>query len=68
MRSSRYLSVVLSLLVLFVVSACGSDDDDSPEPAAGAGATPRQDDRNALSSILPSYKGSMWTAGLTIYF
>ena len=39
--------------------------DDDEEVVAGASAA--ADGRHALS-LLPSYKGSMWTAGLTIYF
>ena len=40
----------------------GDDSEDA------AGAAPQQNGRNGLSPILPSYKGSMWTAGLTVYF
>lgn len=36
-------------------------DDDETDPASASG-------RSTFSSFLPSYKGSMWTAGLTIYF
>jgi opacity protein-like surface antigen len=39
----------------------GDDDDEELEGAAEANG------RHALS-LLPSHKGSMWTAGLTIYF
>jgi opacity protein-like surface antigen len=35
--------------------AYGDDDDDG-------------DDEGALGKLMPSYRGSMWTAGLTIYF
>lgn len=35
---------------------------------AGAIATAHQSGSNRISSFLPSYKGSMWTAGLTVYF
>jgi opacity protein-like surface antigen len=36
------------------------DDDES--------AMSSRDEETGLSRILPSYKGSMWTAGLTVYF
>ena len=39
------------------------DDDEDETPGASAQAS----GRHALS-LLPSHKGSMWTAGLTIYF
>lgn len=35
---------------------------------AGAIATAHQYGSDRSSSFLPSYKGSMWTAGLTVYF
>lgn len=41
---------------------------DEAEETTVAGATAQQGATSALSSLLPSYKGSMWTAGLTIYF
>ena len=37
---------------------------DDEEAAAGAGA----EGESGFSRFLPSYKGSMWTAGLTVYF
>jgi opacity protein-like surface antigen len=38
----------------------GDDDDEE-----GSGATPRN---SFVNSLLPSHEGSMWTAGITIYF
>jgi opacity protein-like surface antigen len=40
----------------------GDDDEETAEATAGAAGD------SVLSGILPSYQGSMWTAGLTIYF
>ena len=38
-------------------------DDDDADPAAAARGESR-----LLGGVMPSYKGSMWTAGLTLYF
>lgn len=42
----------------------GSDDPLQPAATAGAGLL----GSSTISRLLPSYDGSMWTAGLTIYF
>ena len=39
------------------------DDDEEEENGAGGGG-----DKAFVSGLLPSYDGSMWTVGLTIYF
>lgn len=40
------------------------DDDEDGSPAASAA----EDGESGIRRFLPSYRGSMWTAGLTVYF
>jgi hypothetical protein len=44
----------------------GSDDDE--ETDAGATAARERHSIPLVGALLPSYKGSMWTVGLTVYF